>query len=590
VQGSSRCALTYPVSFVQGRNDARYDLMNKQLHILFSAACLLFLLTACSSSPTSTLAIAPSVVPTASPSPVPTLTPSPTLRPTDLWIGSSDVQIHPDGDLYSGDRISFHISAHNDSQATLFRVPVQVQAGNRSFEATIGSIGASESNSTDLTWVWNTAGLSGTQPVTITLDPNQTLIAGDENRTNDRVAFQIDLNPIAAQPLSERNAKWVTVTSHCCHIHYISGTTAERDITTIKQTIDDALAFVTDRMKRIPPPKLDVYLIDRVLGQGGLANSVVIISYLDRNYASGEFSQVMRHEFSHLLDRSRLHGHQPLFLLEGFAVYTTGGHYRIESVANRAAALLGTDRYLPLKKLIDNFYPSQHETGYAEAAAFLQYLVERFGAEKFDRFYTNLPHAPSLSDSELIDRGLLQTFNIGLDDLERDWQAWLRKQPVTDADRTSMTDSIAYYDAVRRYEQLADPSAYLLSFWTPDIQSAEARGITADYQRQPDRPENIALETMLIAADQSLAHGDRDSFSALLASVNDVLDHHLQFDDPLAAQYLAVVRAIVADGYEPQSIVIANGIAEVVATRGAAALVHLTAKLDRDQWTLQLAE
>ena len=528
----------------------------------------------------------PSVTPSPPPSVVPSATPSAGSQPTDLWIGPGDVQVHPDGVLYSGDQISFRITAHNASQVWLARVPVRVQTGSpdQIIESDIGSIDIGASNKTDLYWVWDTTGLHGSLPITVTLDPAYSLTSGDADRSNDVVQLSVDLKPAEAQPPIERAAHWGTATSQCCRYHYITGTAAERDIDLIKQTADAAWAYVAAQYDRPSRRPVDVYLIDRVLGQGGLADSAVIVSYLDRDYSGGEFSQVLRHEFTHILDQARVHRRMPLFLLEGSAVYVSGGHYQPEPIARRAAALLEGGAYIPLRELIDHFFTSQHETAYAESAAFIQYLVERFGRDTYNRFFTGLHYTAEDTDSAVIDRGAHEWFDVGLDALERDWQTWLRRQPVTAADRAGILNSIAFYEAVRHYERLLDPSAYLQNLWVPDIRSSEMRGLVADYQRHPDGSENIALETMLAAADRTVLAGDFATSQTLLDSVNHVLDSNLSFDDPLAAQYLAVVEAARTDGYDPQRVMIAGRIADVWATRGDAQLIRLSARLDGDQW------
>jgi hypothetical protein len=240
--------------------------------------------------------------------------------------------------------------------------------------------------------------------------------------------------------------------------------------------------------------------------------------------------------------------------------------------------------------LIDNFYPSQHEAAYVEAAAFIDFLVDRFGADQFTRFLIGLRRQLDESDSALIDRGLRASFGQGLDELETEWQTWLRDRQPSEADRSAMLGSIEFYNTVRHYEQRLDPSAYYLSLWAPDIQAAETRGLVADYQRHPDRPENIALETMLIAADHALLKTEPAGAQALLTSLNHTLDSGLTFDDPLAAQYLTVVNSLLAQGYEPQQIDLADSTAEVWATQGDSTLIRLSATLTQDRWTIQLAQ
>jgi hypothetical protein len=50
------------------------------------------------------------------------------------------------------------------------------------------------------------------------------------------------------------------------------------------------------------------------------------------------------------------------------------------------------------------------------------------------------------------------------------------------------------------------------------------KGIVADYLRRPTAPENIALETLLVAADAALRAGDYVRTQQLLNAVNADLD------------------------------------------------------------------
>ncbi len=133
-------------------------------------------------------------------------------------------------------------------------------------------------------------------------------------------------------------------------------------------------------------------LLPRLLGHGGFASREIAVSYLDRNYMAGDEATILHHEIIHILD-SRLGGDlRPSALVEGLAVYLSGGHFKPEPILPRAAALLpaepgcvawsagstplppsapaegcGIDGYIPLRRLIDNFYFEQHEIGYLEA-------------------------------------------------------------------------------------------------------------------------------------------------------------------------------------------------------------------------------
>jgi len=526
---------------------------------------------------------------TPAPTPTPTLTPtlSPTLAPTpipnNLWIDLSGVSAHPDGALYSGDVLSFRIEAHNGGDTDLSRVPLIVDWGSGHATGEIPYLPRGGSGATDLTWVWDTGSLVGTQTITVTLDPDNT--TGDPDPGNNVAVASVDLR--AGRPAGEIDAQWQTITSACCEYHFITHTAAARDIARITRTADDAIALVERRLGIEQKNRLTIYLIDRVLGHGGFASGQIVISYLDRNYAGGELEAVFRHEGTHILDQQVAKGERPSLLVEGFAVYVAGGHFKIEPLPERAASLLSMGAYIPLRDLANNFYPSQHETGYLEAGAFVDYLIERDGYDRFIELYGGMQREPGERDAALIDREMQAVYGIGLDAMQAEWRAHLRTLDAGDQ-RRDVAETIAFYDTLRRYQRALDPFAHFQNAWMPDIREAEERGRVADYVRHPRAPENVALETMLVAADEALLARDYDRVETLLQSVNAVLDANGVFADPIAAQYLGVVRAALAAGYEPQRITVEGARAEVWATQsGGAALVRLDGSLQDGAWSVQ---
>jgi hypothetical protein len=520
--------------------------------------------------------------PAATRNPTPTLAPTPTATPSDLWIDPSGVQVHPDGGLYSGDALSFRIEARNGSDQDLSRVPVVVDWGFGQITGTIDHLLGGESGRVDLVWAWDTTGIAGAQSITVTVDPHNA--TGDPNPTNNVAAIPINL--ATERPAGEVDAKWQTATSTCCTFHFISGTAAARDIGAIRQTADEAFAHVEERLGVRRKDRVDVYLLSRVLGHGGFAGETIAISYLDRNYAPGGLLEVLRHEGAHVLDRQIVDGERPVFLVEGFATYVTGGHFKIEPLPQRAAALLRLGGYIPLRALADDFYPSQHEIGYLEASAFIDYLVQRDGFDRFLELYDGMQRRRGESDADLIDREMRAAYGIGLDGMEAEWLAHLR---TLDAglQLRDLSATIAFYDTLRRYQRALDPSAHFRGVWLPDIRQAESRGLVADVLRHPRAPENIALETMLIAAGEALDARDFDRAGSLLASINAVLDAGATFVDPVAARYLDVVRAALASGYEPQRIMLDGDRAGVRATRGDSTLVSLSLALQNGAWLVQ---
>jgi hypothetical protein len=564
---------------------------------IWIVAFLALLLSACSnlaltsepivSATISTPPNTPSATPSPTQTPFPTATPTLTPTPSGIWIEPSGVRVHPDGGLYSGDTLSFQVEAHNGSTADVSHLPVIVDWGANRATGKIDYLPRGGSGTANLPWVWSTASISGTHTVTVTLDPQN--VSGSSAGGDNAAVIQVDL--AADRPLAEIGAKWQTLTSVCCTIHYISGTAAERDIRSIAKTADEAIAFVESRLSTTQTRRLEVYLISRVLGHGGFAGDAIAISHLDRDYAGGGLLEVLRHEGTHMIDRRMADGERPSLLVEGFAVYITGGHFKLESLPERAAALLTTQSYIPLRDLANNFYPSQHETGYMEGGAFIDYLVTRGGFKTFVDLYDGMQRKSGESDADMIDREMQAVYGVGLDEMEREWQAYLRTLTVGDEERRDVADTITFYDTVRRYQHALDPSAYFLGVWIPDIQEARARRLVADYLRHPRAPENIALETMLVAAHEAIAARDNDRGETLLASVNAVLDAGVRFDDPIAARYLEVVQTALAAGYEPQRLTLDGDHADVQATReGEVTLLSLSAALQNGAWSLGLSQ
>jgi hypothetical protein len=405
-----------------------------------------------------------------------------------------------------------------------------------------------------LEWIWDTTGLQGPQELTVILDPDDEIKIGDENPDNNLIARTIDLRPPAELPTAWAQARWTQNESACCVFHYFSGAAADRDIDALMAVADEAFVYAGDQLGvEMDEEKLDVYLIDRVLGHGGFASGHVIISYLDRFYAGGALTQVFRHEGVHVLDR-QIAEVRPTLLAEGLAVYVSEGHFRKEPISERAAALLALDLYIPLADLAEDFYPSQHEIGYLEAAGFVEYLVDRFGWQSFLTFYGGMRRDEE-GQAAMIDAALQEYFGITLDEAESEWLATLDKLPTPETQMLDLRLTIEFYDTVRRYQQEWDPSAYFLEVWLPPIEEGEQREITADWNRHPSAPVNVTLETMFVAADSAFDQARYDEVERLLEAINIVLDTGGDLTaNGLAAHYAALVQATAAVGYEAQQI------------------------------------
>ncbi len=553
-------------------------------------------------TPFPTLTATPTVTPFPTPLP-PTATPSVTsthtltLLPDDLWLGATDLRLHPDGAaFYSGDLISFQVYAHHGHEWTPSDPP------DVDLEIWLGAPGKGELIAGDvvrfygdpdgearLEWAWDTTGLVGPQTLSVVLDPDDEIQIGDENPDNNVITSTVNLLSRASLPAAWAEARWLQQSSACCVFHYISGSAAERDIQALMALADEAIRYTGEQLgEELDDVKLDVYLINRVLGHGGFAGDTLILSYLDRFYGGGAWEQVLRHEGVHVLDR-RFVQVRPTLLGEGLAVYVAGGHFRAEPLAERAAALLAMDRYIPLAELADDFYPSQHEVGYLEAGAFVGFLVDRFGWRAFKVFYSDMGENES-GQAAMMDAALQEHFGLTLSQAEADWLATLRALPTPTAQVTDLRVTIDFYETLRRYQRAWDPSAYFLEAWLPAPGEAERRDITADFIRHPVGQVNVTLETMFIAADRAIDEAAYGQAEALLAAINAALDDGGGLSaDPLTAAYLALVQATAAAGYQAQQIDLAtgSGLARVLAAPGDGAdVVELTFARRAGAWHL----
>ncbi len=404
---------------------------------------------------------------------------------------------HPDGPLYVGDQVSFEVlipAAKGDETGS---IEVRFD-GQEIGSAGFAPYGIGRRNQATLWWVWNTRDLKpGSYSLTFTRLP--------ENTTWTKT---FSLQPADLIPFPEPNAHWVSTTTTCCNLYYITGTAAERDIATLSEEADEQSTVVSSQMGSSLNKRINIIFMSRVVGHGGFTWSGIYTSYLDDNYIGNDMSFLLHHEFVHFYDQAQGGSYLPVILQEGLAVYLTGGHFKPELLGPRAAALLNLDWYTPLTTIADNFYKEQHDIGYLEAGALVQYLVETYGWGAFNEFYRTIPLPENQTDSAVMEIALQDSFGISFADLETAYLAYLQSQPVTEVVRTDLQLTVTFFDAVRHYQEDLDPSAYFLTAWLPDASTMRQRGIVADFLRHPEGWENWLLESLLIRSQRELFCGD----------------------------------------------------------------------------------
>ncbi|VAW39267.1 hypothetical protein MNBD_CHLOROFLEXI01-3771, partial [hydrothermal vent metagenome] len=449
--------------------------------------------TAVSPNNTPTITLPPTSTPL--PTAIPTDTPTP--LPPDLSLTNEGLFLYPVPEIYAGDRVTFQVLAHVpdnvDPRAVTVHVLVDYQdiaAGSLSSPNLAGdAVGLFE-------WVWDTTDETGEHLVHVILDRFDTIQTGDENSENNQVALTVSVRDPQELPLNQQNATWVTAETACCFVNVVSGTAAYRDLPALLLKVETAVQQAAFRLEEEPGQKLDVYLIDRVIGQGGYAGSALVVSYLDRQYSGRSLEQVLIHEAVHLLDRQFAPDRIP-FLAEGLAVWGSGGHYKPENISQRAAALVTIGQYIPLSELADNFYPVQHEIGYLEAAGFVNYLIDTYGWPQFKLFYADVTAGDAATMSQAMSLNLQQYFGVTLAEVEANWLTYLANLPEDRSAQSDLQTSIRYYNVMRRYQQAYDPTAYFLTAWLPYPGSLRTEGNPADLTRHPQAEVNVTLEVML---------------------------------------------------------------------------------------------
>lgn len=540
--------------------------------------------TAVSPSPTFAATVAPTdtaVPPTAAP-PTATATPQP-----DLALLPNEIYIYPVPNIFAGERVTFQVAADVPPDLRPEDVTVDILLDGTVIGSDVldGRNRAGDAE-TIFKWVWDTTDQIGDHQVEIVLDRANQIVSNDANESNNAVAFTISVADPEQLPAVEANAVWVTAENDCCRVHVVSGTAAYRDLPDLLVAVDDAVLAAAAKLGETVDQPLDVYLIDRVLGQGGYAGSIMVVSYLDRPYAAAEFDQILTHEAIHVLDR-QFAPQRIAFFAEGLAVWASGGHYKPEDVELRTAALLEIGSYVPLTQLINDFYPVQHEIGYLQAAGFVDYLIQQRGWQTFKTFYADVTASDAGDLATAVDLNLQTYYNTTLATIETDWINHLRSLRVDSNQIQDLQTTIRYYNVMRHYQTIYDPTAYFMTAWLPYPNEVRQQGNPADLTRHPQDEINIALEVMLQTANQSLRESDYNRANVMLDSIERVLQNDGAFIDPLAISYLDLVRTATKLGYEVhQAKLDANQAHLLVTTPASTTLISLTLTLRGDNWVL----
>ncbi len=466
------------------------------------------------------------------------------------------LQTHPDGGLFVGDVVSFEVlppvdwrPAAGDARP---QVTLQVQPPDGpQWQAPVQPHGIAARRSAVFAWVWGTHDLRpGAYPV--------------EVRYRGQVVLRqtVTLAPAAQRPWWEEGVAWAEAAWPAATTVYMTRTPAARDLALVRH----ALTAIRQDLARLEGfPQTDdpvpLVLMPRLLGQGGFASQYLWVTFRDRDATGSAFPVVARHEMVHWLDRQRSAEYRSLMLVEGLAVYLTGGHYKPEPLAPRAAALLRLGRFIPITQLAAGyFYDYQHEIAYLEAGALVEYLVERWGWDAFAALYWGLDPDAGDGPAAILDAGLRRTLGVDLATLAADFEAYLRTQPDAAAWADDVALTVATFDTLRRYQQQMDPSAYYGTAWLPNLARLRELGVVADAVRGPADIAHVTVELLLQDAQMALRAGAYADARRDLDAVNALLDAAARGESepwrahPEAARVAAWVRAARACDLEPTDL------------------------------------
>jgi len=527
-------------------------------------------------------------LPTALPTqPPPTAAPTSTNVPGDLSIKEDDVILFPVPKIISGDRVTFQVQPYVPEEIPVENVGVDIYVdGNIVSSGKLDGRNWEGNAQGAYEWVWNTSGTAGRHDIRVVLDSQDLFKDGDEDPSNNETTFSVRVGKSSEQPLEERDASWISAETDCCTVHALTRTAAYRDFPELLTLVDSAISEASSRLNEFPQEKIEIYFVERTIGQGGYAGSEMVIVYNDRPYIGGDLYELLVHESTHIIDR-QFAPQRINILSEGVAVWAAGGHYEKQDLQRRSAALLAINGYIPLAELANDFYTSNHEIGYLEAGAFIDYLVSRHGWANVREFYSNTSIADGATDADALNANVERYFDMSLSEMEAAWLEQLAAIPLEEDDIAELQTTIRYFETARTYQKEYDRTAYFRTAWLPDPVDVVESGNAADYQRQPDTETNFTVELMLRSADRAIHEKDFARANVILDSLERFLKKEGATVDPLVANYQNIVHTAVAFGYEPHEVTIEGYVAEVLATTATGTrLFTLDMGLRNGDWVL----
>ena len=150
------------------------------------------------------------------------------------------LRLHPDGPLYVGDQVSFEVIAPTgaDLNGSSAQVQLSNPPGDLNVQAGFGRHGIGGRLQANLLWAWDTSQLpAGSYSLSVSIRPD-----------GPTWSETITLLPRGQLPPPEPQARWASVTTKCCTVHYITGTSTERDLPELLKMVDEQVERASQRM------------------------------------------------------------------------------------------------------------------------------------------------------------------------------------------------------------------------------------------------------------------------------------------------------------------------------------------------------
>jgi hypothetical protein len=212
------------------------------------------------------------------------------------------------------------------------------------------------------------------------------------------------------------------------HIVAADGLLTEQEQARMAADLERALAYVVQRFGTAPTGVINTYVgLEPTCGLHGIAYTDVrtVQVFTCRDLPISRAVNILAHEYVHQLSHDRygdLHLKADLVLLEGVATWGAGAYWLGDAPDFRSFVRPWVQRgeNIPLNESYVGLSMGDMNKIYYQWASFVEYLIDAYGREKFDRLYLTGQNYPASSD-------YLGIYGKRFDELEVEWKAWVLK-------------------------------------------------------------------------------------------------------------------------------------------------------------------